>query len=151
MLQLANHGEFHSRKSTLTKRITGVGVVFLLLSLCVSQQVFADPSIYFFGNYVFVSGNHAVQLTFQIEGVQIPDQIHVSVSLSKSPGVYWSENLNYYYQGFGIFNVIVPSKDGTGPFQHGYTYLATMYVFVTFNSAGSSAAYGQFAEYNIQP
>jgi hypothetical protein len=140
-----------SRKSALTKFITGFGVLFLLLSLCVSQQVFADPSIYFFGNYVFVSGNHAVQLTFQIEGVQLPDQIHVSVSLSKSPGVYWSENLNYYYEGFGIFNVIVPSKDGTGPFQHGYTYLATVYIFVTFNNAGSPSTYGQFAEYNIQP
>jgi len=139
-----------SRKSTLRKCITGVGVLFLLLTVCASQQVFADPSIYFFGSYVFVSGNHAVQLTFQIEGVQFPDQIHVSVSLNKSPGVYWSENLDYYYQGFGIFNVIVPAKDGTGPFQHGYTYLATMYVFITFNNSGSPSTYGQFAEYNIQ-
>lgn len=140
-----------SQRSALTKCITGIGVPFLLLSLCVSQQVLADPSIYFFGNYVFVSGNHAVQLTFQVEGVQPPDQIHVSVSLSKSPGVYWSENLNYYYEGFGIFNVIVPSKDGTGPFQHGFTYLTTVYVFVTFDNAGSPSTYGQFAEYNIQP
>jgi len=140
-----------SRKSAVTKCITRIGVLFLLLSLCVSQQVFADPSIYFFGNYVFVSGNHAVQFTFQIEGVQFPDQIHVSVNLSKSPGVYWTENLNYYFEGFGIFNVIVPSKDGTGPFQHGYTYLATVYVFVTFNNAGSPSTYGQFAEYDIQP
>jgi len=137
-----------SRRSAFRKYVAGFGVL-LLLTICASQQAFADPSIYFFGSYLFVSDNHAVQLTFQIEGVQFPDQIHVSVSLSKSPGVYWSENLNYYYEGYGIFNVIVPAKAGTGPFQHGYTYLATMYVFVTFNSNGST--YGQFAEYNIQP
>ncbi len=140
-----------SRKPAPRKCVTGLAVLFLLLSLCARQQVFANPSIYFFGNYAFVSGNHAIQLTFQIEGVQFPDQIHVSVSLSKSPGVYWSENLNYYYEGLGIFNVIVPSKDGTGRFQHGYTYLATMYVFVTYNNAGSTSTYGQFTEYNIQP
>jgi len=140
-----------SRKPAPRKCVTGLAVLFLLLSLCARQQVFANPSIYFFGNYVLVSGNHAIQLTFQIEGVQFPDQIHVSVSLSKSPGVYWSENLDYYYEGFGIFNVVVPSKDGTGPFQHGYTYLATVYVFVTYNNAGSPSTYGQFAEYNIQP
>ncbi|HKM77106.1 MAG TPA: hypothetical protein VJZ32_11885 [Candidatus Bathyarchaeia archaeon] len=139
-----------SRNSRLKKCITGVGLLLLLVIVCASQQVFASPSIYFFGNYVFVSGNRAVQLTFQIEGVQLPDQIHVTVSLSKSPGVYWSETLDYYFKGFGIFNVIVPSKTGTGPFLHGYTYLATMYVYVTFNSGGSPSAYGQFAEYNIQ-
>jgi hypothetical protein len=133
------------------KRVMLVGVLFLLLAVCANNQtVFANPSIYFFGSYVFVSGMHAVQLTFQVEGVQTPDLIHVSVSLSKSPGVYWSENLDYYYQGFGIFNVIVPSKDGTGPFQHGYTYLATMYVFISYN-AGSPSTYGQFAEYTIEP
>jgi len=130
----------------------GVGVLFLLLAVgASSQSVFASPSIYFFGSYLFVSGMHAVQLTFQVEGVQVPDLIHVSVSLSKSPGVYWSENLDYYYQGFGIFNIIVPSRDGTGPFQHGYTYLATVYVFVSYNNAGSSSTYGQFAEYTIEP
>jgi len=140
-----------SRKPAPRKCVTGLAVLFLLLSLCARQQVFANPSIYFFGNYAFVSGNHAIQLTFQIEGVQFPDQIHVSVSLSKSPGVYWSENLDYFYEGFGIFNVVVPSKDGTGPFQHGYTYLATVYVFVTYNNAGLPSTYGQFAEYNVQP
>ena len=134
------------------KLIMRVGLLFVLLVVCVNNQsVSANPSIYFFGNYVFVSGMHAVQLTFQVEGIQTPDIIHVSVSLSKSPGVYWSENLDYYYQGFGIFNIIVPSRDGTGPFQHGYTYLATVYVFISYNNAGSPSTYGQFAEYTIEP
>ena len=133
------------------KYIIGFGLLLLFATVITSQQAHAEPSIYFFSNYIFVSNNHAVQLTFQVEDVPPPNQIHVTVSLSKSPGMYWSENLDFYYQGYGMFNVIVPAKGATATFQHGYTYLATMYVFVTYNNAGSPSTYGRFAEYNIQP
>jgi hypothetical protein len=126
-----------------------VGCWFLVLVLIfASQQVFADPSIYFYGGYVFASGNSAVQLTFQVEGVQGSDQVHVVASISKSnPAPYWVDRQDYYYRGPGIFNVFVYSKDGR--FLHGATYYVTLYVIVPIGGPVPTD-YVQFANYSIQ-
>jgi len=135
------------RNAWAGKYLIGCGLLSLIV-LFASQQVFADPSIYFYGGYVFVSGNSAVQLTFQVEGVQATDQVHAMVSISKSnPAPYWVDRQDYYYHGSGIFNVLIYSKDGQ--FLHGATYYVTLYVTVPI-SGPVPADYVQFANYNIQ-
>jgi|GEM_PF-3359388 len=126
-----------------------IGCGFLLFVIIVaSQSVFADPSIYFYGGYVFVSNDRAVQLTFQVEGVQASDQVHVMVSISKSdPAPYWVDRQDYYYHGPGIFNVLVYSKDGL--FLHGAAYYVTLYVIVPIGGP-IPTNYVQFTNYNIE-
>ena len=136
------------RTAWVRKYLVGCGFLVLVL-IFASQQVFADPSIYFYGGYVSVmSGNSAVQLTFQVEGVQASDRVHVMASISKSnPVPYWVDRQDYYYRGPGIFNVLVYSKDGS--FLHGATYYVTLYVTVQIGGPVSTD-YVQFANYNVQ-
>ena len=126
-----------------------IGWGFLLFIIVLAgQQVFADPSIYFYAGYVFVSGDRAVQLTFQVEGVQGSDEVHVIVSISKSsPAPYWVDRQDYYYHGSGIFNVFVYSEDGQ--FLHGAIYYVMLYVIVPIGGP-TSTDYVNFANYSIE-
>ena len=130
----------------IRRSVVACGLFFILL-FATCQQVMADPSIYFFGGYTFVSGQQAVNLTFQVEGVLPSDQIHAMVSISKSsPAPYWIDRQDYFYNGPGIFSVLIHSKDGY--FQHGATYYVTLYVTVTI-VAMPSRSFVQYANYNI--
>jgi hypothetical protein len=129
------------------KYLIGCGFLLFVIILA-TQQVFADPSIYFYGGYVFTSGDRAVQLTFQVEGIQASDEVHVMVTISKSsPAPYWIDRQDYYYRGSGIFNVFVYSKDGQ--FLYGAVYYVTLYVVVPIGGP-IPTNYVMFANYNIE-
>jgi hypothetical protein len=129
------------------KYLIGCGYLFFVL-IVAGQQVFADPSIYFYGGYVFTSGNRAVQLTFQVEGIQASDQVHVMVTISKSnPAPYWIDRQDYCDRGSGIFNVLVYSEDGQ--FLNGATYYVTLYVTVPIGGPVPTN-YVRFANYNVE-
>jgi hypothetical protein len=135
---------------TRAERIA-VGCLLLIeIIFSSSQQVYASPSVYFYG-YKLTTNNTVLQLLFGVKGILSSDQVHVEInvydSVSKISRVYPS-----YYQGPGNFTATVTSPPGQvgQPFKAGGTYYATIHVFVP-SHGGVDAIYEKDTFYTILP